>query len=98
MRGAARLCDNGIYLPWGVMKSKNLKKLLIPWQLRVLESFGFEKAMDMLRRNSGSHFDPELLRTFSGIASSLYQEASHADDSTLATLLNQLASKHFLNA
>lgn len=25
------------------------------------ESFGFEKAMDMLRRDSGSHFDPELL-------------------------------------
>ncbi len=62
------------------------------------QPFDFEKAMDMLRRDSGSHFDPELLRTFSGIASSLYQEASHADDSTLATLLNRLVNKHFINA
>lgn len=62
------------------------------------ESFGFEKAMDMLQRDSGSHFDPALLLTFSGIASSLYQEASHADDSTLVALLNRLVKKHFINA
>ncbi len=62
------------------------------------QPFGFEKAMDLLRRDSGSHFDPELLRTFSGIAYSLYQVTSHAEDSTLETLLNQLVSKHFLNA
>lgn len=59
------------------------------------EPFGFEEAMDILQRDSGSHFDPELLLAFSGIAYSLYQEASHAGDSTLEALLNQLVRKHF---
>lgn len=62
------------------------------------ESFGFKKAMDMLQRDSGSHFDPELLLTFNGVVSTLYQEVSHADDSTLAEFLNCLVHKHFLNA
>ena len=61
------------------------------------EPFGFQQAMDMLQSGSGSHFDPELLLTFSGIVRSLYQEASHADDGALAALLNQLVSKHFFN-
>jgi HD-GYP domain-containing protein (c-di-GMP phosphodiesterase class II) len=61
------------------------------------EPFGFGEAMDMLRRGSGSHFDPELLDTFSGIAYSLYQETSNAGDSALEALLNHLVNKHFLN-
>ena len=62
------------------------------------EAFGFQEAMDMLQRDNGSHFDPELLLTFSGIVHSLYQEASHADDSALAALLGQLVNKHFFEA
>lgn len=61
------------------------------------ESFGFEKAMDILQRDSGSHFDPELLLTFSGIVSSIYQEVSLDGDSTLEALLNRLVRKHFIN-
>ncbi len=61
------------------------------------QPFSFDESMDMMRRDSGSHFDPELLLTFSGIVYSLYQEASHAEDSTLEALLNQLVNKHFLN-
>ncbi|WP_202635769.1 HD-GYP domain-containing protein [Rugosibacter aromaticivorans] len=61
------------------------------------EPFGFEEAMDILRHDSGSRFDPELLLIFCGIAYSLYQEASHTEDSTLEALLNRLVRKHFLN-
>lgn len=61
------------------------------------EPFGFEETMNLLQRDSGSRFDPELLFTFSGIAYSLYQEISRADDSTLKALLNRSVSKHFLS-
>jgi HD-GYP domain-containing protein (c-di-GMP phosphodiesterase class II) len=62
------------------------------------ESFGFQEAMNILQRGSGSHFDPDLLRTFSGIVASLYQETAQASDSSLAALLNQLVNKHFFHA
>ena len=62
------------------------------------EPFGFEETMNLLQRDSGSRFDPELLSTFSDIAYSLYQEISHADDNTLKALLNRSVRKHFLNA
>jgi hypothetical protein len=39
-----------------------------------------------------------LLRTFSGIVASLYQETAQASDSSLAALLNQLVNKHFFHA
>ena len=61
------------------------------------EPFGFGETMDLLQRDSGSRFDPELLSTFCGIAYPLYQEISRADDSTLEALLNRSVSKHFLN-
>ena len=61
------------------------------------EPFGFEETMDILQRDSGGRFDPELLSTFCGIAYSLYQEISRADDSTLEALLNRSVSKHFLD-
>ena len=62
------------------------------------EPFGFQEAMDMLQRGSGSHFDPDLLLIFSGIVSSLYQETAQASDSTLVAVLNQLINKHFFEA
>ncbi|MBW8077926.1 MAG: HD domain-containing protein [Gallionella sp.] len=62
------------------------------------ESFGFQEAMNILQRGSGSHFDPDLLHTFSGIVASLYQETAQASDSSLAALLNQLVNKHFFHA
>ena len=61
------------------------------------EPFGFGETMDLLQRDSGSRFDPELLSTFGGIAYPLYQEISRADDSTLEALLNRSVSKHFLD-
>lgn len=59
------------------------------------EPFGFEAAMQILQRGSGSHFDPDVLLTFSSIVDSLYHEASQADDSELEALLNQLVGKYF---
>lgn len=62
------------------------------------EPFSFREAMELMRHDSGSRFDPELLHAFSGIAYSLYQEIGHAGDGALENLLNQLVRKHFFNA
>lgn len=62
------------------------------------EPFGFEEAMGIMQHDSGSRFDPELLHAFSGIAHSLYQDTSHAEDSTLEALLSRLVRKHFFNS
>ena len=63
------------------------------------EPFNFDEAMDIMQHDSGNRFDPELLRTFSGIAySPLYQETSHAEESTLEALLDRLVIKHFFNS
>lgn len=59
------------------------------------EAFGFEEAINIMQHDSDHRFDPELLRTFIGIAHSLYHEANHAEDSTLEALLNRLVMKHF---
>ena len=61
------------------------------------QAFGFEESMDIMQHDSGSHFDPELLLAFSGIAHSLYQEISHAGDGTLKAMLNRLVEKYFFN-
>ncbi|MHB1014587.1 MAG: HD-GYP domain-containing protein, partial [Desulfurivibrionaceae bacterium] len=61
------------------------------------DPFNFNKAIDIMQHDSGNSFDPELLLTFMGIAHSLYQETSRADDSTLEVLLNRLVIKHFFN-
>ncbi len=61
------------------------------------EPFNFNEAIDIMQHDSGNRFDPELLLTFIGIAHSLYQETSRADDSTLEALLNRLVIKHFFN-
>lgn len=61
------------------------------------EPFGFEEVMDILQRDSGSHFDLKLLDNFSSIAYALYQKVGYAEDKTLTVLLNCLVSKHFLS-
>lgn len=59
------------------------------------EPFNFDETMDIMQHDSGNRFDPELLRTFSGIAYSLYQEISHAAESTLEALLDRLVKNTF---
>jgi len=59
------------------------------------EASGFEEAISIMRHDSDHRFDPELLRTFIGIAHSLYDETNRAGDGTLEALLNRLVMKHF---
>lgn len=61
------------------------------------EPFSFDKAMDILREGSGSHFDPTLIEAFAGIAGAIYTKVSSASEEEVAQMLNDVVSEHFFN-
>lgn len=62
------------------------------------EPFGFEEAMAILRRDSGSHFDPAVVEMFEGIAQTLHREICHASDREVEAALGRLLQTHFFGA
>ncbi len=62
------------------------------------EPFSFEETMDILRRDSGSHFDPQILDVFTGIAYEMHQAVSHAADQEVEAELNRLLQRHFFSS
>ena len=59
------------------------------------EPFTYEHAMQLLRRDSGAHFDPRLLEAFAELAKPLYEKVHAADEATLEEMLNVMLIKHF---
>ena len=59
------------------------------------EPFALEAAMRILTEGRGSFFDPMLIDSFAGIASSLYGEISGADDNLLENRLDGLIDRYF---
>ncbi|WP_254899362.1 HD-GYP domain-containing protein [Methylomagnum ishizawai] len=56
-----------------------------------------EEAVAALEKDSGTHFDPHLVRVFSTIAASLYRELHGLDDSRLEAILRKSMAKYFLS-
>lgn len=54
------------------------------------ESFPLEKALQMLKEDSGIFFDPALVDVFAKMAGSLHAEIGEADDMVLEKKLNGL--------
>ena len=61
------------------------------------DAYSFDKAMELLRRGRGSHFDPYLLDAFDAIAPKLYSEISSADDAMVEEALRKLVTKYYLS-
>jgi len=59
------------------------------------EPFSLDEAMRVMRRENGSHFDPDLLETFGRIAPGLYEEIGHSDEPAVYGVLQRLIGKHF---
>lgn len=59
------------------------------------EPMPFAEAMAILRRDSGSHFDPKLMSAFEGIAEPLYREISAAADENVEKRLQTLIENYF---
>ncbi len=60
------------------------------------EPIAFDEVMEMLMKERGKRFDPEILDKFATIAHSLYLEIDNADENRLETMMNGLISRHFL--
>lgn len=60
------------------------------------ESWTVHDALAELERDSGSHFDPQLLRIFVSIAPALYQEVTGIQESQMIAMVKRCISRHFL--
>lgn len=61
------------------------------------ETMGYLKAMEIISRNRGSHFDPEILDIFERIAPDLYKTYAEMGDETLRSKMKQLGAGYFLS-
>ncbi|MFA6444369.1 MAG: HD-GYP domain-containing protein, partial [Sterolibacterium sp.] len=59
------------------------------------EPMPFDEAMAILRRDSGSHFDPRLILAFEGIVEPLYRQISAAPDEAVEKKLQALIERYF---
>ena len=62
------------------------------------EAFPFAEAMAILRRDAGSHFDPQLVDAFARIAEPLYLEISGAPDAEVEEKLQDMITRYLLPA
>ena len=60
------------------------------------EAWPVEDALAILNRDSGSHFDPRLVKIFQGIAAGLYRQFGLANETELNAILRQLVKLHYL--
>jgi HD-GYP domain-containing protein (c-di-GMP phosphodiesterase class II) len=59
------------------------------------EPMGFDAAMAILEKDTGSHFDPAVMKVFTRIAKSLYQRLENSDEADSRQLLEDCVRKHF---
>jgi HD-GYP domain-containing protein (c-di-GMP phosphodiesterase class II) len=59
------------------------------------EPFTFEESMHILLNGSGTHFDPDLLDAFQGIAHPLYEEFASTDDQRPRLELEEILIHYF---
>jgi HD-GYP domain-containing protein (c-di-GMP phosphodiesterase class II) len=62
------------------------------------EPYSFDEAMSILRRDSGSHFDPAIMKHFEELARELHLSISHASELEVELELNKLLQRHFFSS
>ena len=60
------------------------------------EPMPFERVMEILQQDSGTHFDPVIIAVFRLVARDLFGRYGNTDESVLRTELNELASSYYL--
>jgi len=59
------------------------------------EPFSFQKTMEILEEERGTHFDPDLLDAFNKIAKRLYDDFSGREDEKLKDTLREITRSYF---
>jgi len=62
------------------------------------ELWTIPEAIAMLERDSGSHFDPQLVKIFVMLAPDLYQKISGVEEHRLEAMLQHSIARYFLAA
>ena len=62
------------------------------------EPWPFEKAMAILEKDAGSHFDPHLVHAFKSIAAALHDEIGRSSEADLAARLTPLVERYYLRS
>ena len=60
-------------------------------------SWAVAEAVAVLKNGAGSHFDPELVDIFAGLAPELYQFIGELDANQLEAVMNPILGPYFLN-
>jgi len=60
------------------------------------ESWTMPEAIAMLKRGSGSHFDPQLVKVFVRLAPDLYQKINGVEEHRLESMLQHSIARYFL--
>ncbi len=60
------------------------------------EAMGFDAAMQILERDTGSHFDPEVMDLFRTMALEIYNRLAHITEEDARQLLKERIQKHFV--
>jgi HD-GYP domain-containing protein (c-di-GMP phosphodiesterase class II) len=59
------------------------------------EPMSYERAMELLERGSGTHFDPRLIGVFRGLSRELFDRYADRDDETLRSDVASLVGRYF---
>lgn len=59
------------------------------------DAIDFDEVMPILRKDRGTHFDPEVLDTFESIADEVHRRLSGGSESEARSLLEAIIRKHF---
>ena len=59
------------------------------------EPLSFDETMNIIHKNRGSHFDPELIDIFNAIAKSLFDNYSNNDGDVIKTEVDTIIQKYF---
>ncbi len=59
------------------------------------EPMGFEAAMGILDKDTGSHFDPGVMAVFKPMANDIFDRLAQADENTARQLLEDRVRRHF---
>ena len=59
------------------------------------ESMGFDAAMEILDRDTGSHFDPAVMAIFKPMARDIYNQLINSDENRTRRLLESWVRRHF---
>jgi putative nucleotidyltransferase with HDIG domain len=62
------------------------------------EPWPFDKAMAILEKDAGSHFDPHLVYAFKSIAAALHDEIGRSSEADLAARLTPLVERYYLRS